>query len=326
MKSIFQSTVGFVFLLIASCVSLQAYAQETIVDTPGAHVYTGSAGTTVNVPGVSVNVPSAQPQAPQPYAAPAPVAAPQAMVMQPAPAAVSSYANANMPGMDFSNQNLAGADFSNAALQGADFTGADLRGAHLSNSTLDGANLTNADLSQADLSNASLNQTIAVNTRFVGTNLANVDMGHLIRQVLVAPVAPPEPRPTYVDAGAISMALKAPQKKIDLTINFDFNSDKLTPDGMKQIDQVARALLDPALQKSRIMIEGHTDNVGSEDYNKDLSYRRAMRVSRLLIDQYGIAPARLSAQGFGKSKPIASNDTDLGRAMNRRVTLVNLGE
>jgi OOP family OmpA-OmpF porin len=74
------------------------------------------------------------------------------------------------------------------------------------------------------------------------------------------------------------------------------------------------------------MIEGHTDNIGKDNYNKDLSYRRATRVLSTLAEQYGIQASRLSAQGFGKDRPVASNASDLGRAQNRRVTIVNLGQ
>lgn len=342
MTSAARLSLCFVLAFLLSGTAVQA--SETTVDTPSAHVYTGSAGTVVTAPGVSINIPTPQLQPAQGATVPAVVPIPVQAVVAQAPA-VTSYANASLPGMDFSNQNLVGADFSNATLTGArfaganlegaqfsnaslqnvDFTGADLKGVKLTNTTLDGANLTNTDLTQADLTNASLNRTIVANTRFAGAILTNVNMGQVIHVAAAAPLAP-APRPVLVDADAISTALMTSQKKIDLTINFDFNSDKLTADGLKQVEQVAHALLDIALSNSRIMVEGHTDNVGGEKYNKDLSYRRATRVMQTLVDQYGVQPARLSAQGFGKAKPIASNDNDLGRAMNRRVTLVNLGE
>ncbi|MFM9889198.1 MAG: OmpA family protein [Rickettsiales bacterium] len=260
----------------------------------------------------------------------------------------ASYMNAKMPGMDFSHKNLAGAiflnaelmkssfagsvltkaDFTNAQLQGVDFSGADLRGANFLNADLSGANLTNANFSGALLLNAVLDGALANGTRFDGADLTNVDMSKLVRtSAVVVPVAVPvAPAPVgVVNAQAIATALKAPQKKIDLTINFDFNSDKLTTDGVRQVEQVASALKDASLTQSRFMIEGHTDNVGSDSYNNDLSYRRATRVLRTLTEQFGIEAPRLSSQGFGKTRPVASNDSELGRAQNRRVTIINLG-
>ena len=69
----------------------------------------------------------------------------------------------------------------------------------------------------------------------------------------------------------------------------------------------------------QVDVEGHTDSIGPEDYNQQLSQRRAQAVVDLLVNQHGIAPARLEAKGFGESQPVASNDTAEGRAENRRV-------
>lgn len=71
-----------------------------------------------------------------------------------------------------------------------------------------------------------------------------------------------------------------------------------------------------------LLIEGHTDNVGSADSNQTLSEKRAAAVRQYLIDTYGIDAARLTSQGFGASRPAASNDTPEGRQQNRRVELV----
>jgi outer membrane protein OmpA-like peptidoglycan-associated protein len=67
------------------------------------------------------------------------------------------------------------------------------------------------------------------------------------------------------------------------------------------------------------VIEGHTDSVGTEMYNLKLSARRANSVAKILNEQYGIDLDRVSAQSLGESQPIASNDTEMGRAKNRRV-------
>ena len=69
---------------------------------------------------------------------------------------------------------------------------------------------------------------------------------------------------------------------------------------------------------AHIRIEGHTDAIGEEEYNIELSQKRAEQVMKFLQEQ-GIDPLRMSAQGFGESRPIGSNRTDQGRAKNRRV-------
>ena len=75
----------------------------------------------------------------------------------------------------------------------------------------------------------------------------------------------------------------------------------------------------------RVRIEGHTDDVGTNDYNKDLSDRRARTVVRYLTGK-GIARERLEPSGFGEDRPIASNATALGRAKNRRVEFTIVDE
>ena len=73
---------------------------------------------------------------------------------------------------------------------------------------------------------------------------------------------------------------------------------------------------------SDAIIEGHTDSNGSDDYNQGLSKRRAETVKMALISKYGINPNRLTAVGYGESRPIATNETSDGRYTNRRVMVV----
>ncbi len=70
------------------------------------------------------------------------------------------------------------------------------------------------------------------------------------------------------------------------------------------------------------MIDGHTDNVGGNDYNLRLSERRSEAVKQALISEYGISADRMTPEGFGASRPKATNDTVEGRALNRRVELI----
>ena len=75
-------------------------------------------------------------------------------------------------------------------------------------------------------------------------------------------------------------------------------------------------------QTWQIAIEGHTDNVGSDAYNHDLSTRRAAAVKDALVRDFGVAAGRLTTAGFGESRPRETNETIAGRARNRRVELV----
>jgi hypothetical protein len=89
------------------------------------------------------------------------------------------------------------------------------------------------------------------------------------------------------------------------------------PPSFRVLDQVAKLVLEHSELK-KIRVEGHTDNVGSAHYNKDLSERRAASVVRYLAGK-GIPRERLTPAGFGFEQPVASNATALGRAKNRRV-------
>ncbi len=75
----------------------------------------------------------------------------------------------------------------------------------------------------------------------------------------------------------------------------------------------------------RVEIQGHTDNIGSDAYNQKLSERRAQSVVTYLVQNFGIDISRLTAKGYGESKPIASNDNAEGRALNRRVQFFIIG-
>ena len=102
-------------------------------------------------------------------------------------------------------------------------------------------------------------------------------------------------------------------------INFDFNSDKIKDESKQTLDQIVKILKDNAAWK--MTVEGHTDNIGGESFNQTLSEKRANAVKKYLTDA-GIEESRLTAKGLGMSKSIAENDTESGRARNRRVELV----
>ena len=103
-------------------------------------------------------------------------------------------------------------------------------------------------------------------------------------------------------------------------IHFDFNKADVKPESEPALKEITKLLQqDPKL---KIYVVGHTDNAGGLDYNMKLSQQRAEAVVKELISKYKIAPDRLKAGGVGPLAPVASNDTEAGKAKNRRVELV----
>jgi outer membrane protein OmpA-like peptidoglycan-associated protein len=107
--------------------------------------------------------------------------------------------------------------------------------------------------------------------------------------------------------------------RITQQIHFEFNKDRIRPESFPVLDAVVDVLgKNPEI---KIEIQGHTDNVGSARYNKDLSNRRAGSVRKYLVS-HGLSPDRLTSQGYGMERPIVDNSTDQNRALNRRVQFV----
>lgn len=101
-------------------------------------------------------------------------------------------------------------------------------------------------------------------------------------------------------------------------VMFDVNSARLKSGAYADIEQVADIL--NRYPETRVRVDGFTDSTGSEDHNLRLSEERAFSVKDALVDR-GVDPARISARGYGEAEPIASNNTEAGRQLNRRVTL-----
>jgi outer membrane protein OmpA-like peptidoglycan-associated protein len=104
-------------------------------------------------------------------------------------------------------------------------------------------------------------------------------------------------------------------------VNFAFNSAELTAEARRELDKVAAVLIDPNIEKYSIIIHGHTDGVGSAEYNQSLSERRAAAARQYFIAQHGIDPNRLTARGHGKSQLLVSSDPT--SEVNRRVQFEN---
>lgn len=103
-------------------------------------------------------------------------------------------------------------------------------------------------------------------------------------------------------------------------ILFEFGSARLTGDALGNVGDIANVLKKEARGR-RISVEGHTDSVGSFSYNQDLSERRAYSVAREL-EHDGVPRSQVSSRGYGEGRPIATNNTDAGRARNRRVEVI----
>jgi outer membrane protein OmpA-like peptidoglycan-associated protein len=103
-------------------------------------------------------------------------------------------------------------------------------------------------------------------------------------------------------------------------IYFDFGSNQLRAESQPVLDEIAQVL--KAYPDWKLRIEGHTDNIGGDGYNQNLSSNRAAAAKKAVTEGDSIGESRLTTQGFGDTHPAASNDTLEGRALNRRVELV----
>jgi len=110
--------------------------------------------------------------------------------------------------------------------------------------------------------------------------------------------------------------------KIDLEINFDYNSAEISAKSLPSVQALGRARSNPDLKGSTFVVAGHTDAVGGESYNQDLSERRADSIKRYLVDKYGINGGDLVTVGYGKSK-LKEPNQPLAE-VNRRVQVVNM--
>lgn len=134
--------------------------------------------------------------------------------------------------------------------------------------------------------------------------------------------APPPPPPEPVPAPPPPPPPEPVKEKVTIRLNVEFDTAKAVVkdeynDEIKKVADFMKQYPD-----STAAIEGHTDNVGNDDYNQKLSEERANSVRQYLIDKFGIDGSRLTAAGYGESKPVADNGTAEGRQQNRRVEAV----
>jgi outer membrane protein OmpA-like peptidoglycan-associated protein len=136
------------------------------------------------------------------------------------------------------------------------------------------------------------------------------------------PAPAPAAAPAPVNAAAMTNDLASTGQVTLYGIYFDFDKADIKPESKGQIDEIAKLLTASANLKLRVI--GYTDNKGTADHNLKLSQRRADAIVAVLVKDYGVAGNRLSASGVGSAAPVASNDTEEGRAKNRRVELLKL--
>jgi OOP family OmpA-OmpF porin len=118
--------------------------------------------------------------------------------------------------------------------------------------------------------------------------------------------------------------LKKDRIEILEIILFEFNKADIKPESFPLLEQVAKVMNGhPEIRAVRI--EGHTDKVGSADYNQHLSAARALAVKTFLFDVGKVDGTRLSTRGYGFDRPVTTNETEEGRAQNRRVEFLILG-
>ena len=131
----------------------------------------------------------------------------------------------------------------------------------------------------------------------------------------------PPPAPVTAQKAAAAMTETEAQMlekgRVTLNVEFDTGKTLVKPRYNKEIEKVAEVM--KKYPELKVVIEGHTDNIGGAKYNQNLSQRRAEAIKNVMVKKYKIEASRLTAKGFGFSKPIADNKTKEGKQKNRRV-------
>jgi OOP family OmpA-OmpF porin len=144
--------------------------------------------------------------------------------------------------------------------------------------------------------------------------------GQPVIQVDIIEDKPMDQRMVVVSAEKMASSIETTGSIALYGIFFDFDRADIKPESQPTLEQMAKLLKD--LPDMKLLVVGHTDNVGGLEYNQKLSQARAESVAKELIVRHAIAPERLTPVGAGVLAPVASNRTEDGRAKNRRVELV----
>jgi OOP family OmpA-OmpF porin len=132
-----------------------------------------------------------------------------------------------------------------------------------------------------------------------------------------APAPAPAPEPVAAEPAPAVEPAVAEVVRVELDVKFDFNKAVVKPNSYGDIKNLADFM--KQYPQTHTTVEGHTDSVGPDAYNQKLSEKRASAVKQVLVNQYGVGANRVNSVGYGKSRPVADNATEAGRAVNRRV-------
>ncbi|MNF31172.1 Outer membrane porin F precursor [compost metagenome] len=127
--------------------------------------------------------------------------------------------------------------------------------------------------------------------------------------VAAAPEPVPEPAPVAEEPAQVV--------RVELDVKFDFDKAQVKEESYGDIKNLADFM--NQYPQTSTTVEGHTDSVGTDSYNQQLSEKRASAVREVLVNQYGVEGQRVNAAGYGETQPVADNATESGRAINRRV-------
>ncbi|MCC6138496.1 MAG: OmpA family protein [Bdellovibrionaceae bacterium] len=137
----------------------------------------------------------------------------------------------------------------------------------------------------------------------------------------ISQIAPPPPQTVVVPVVETTFE-EVPSETIVLSsINFDTKKAQMTPSSRVSMNTPLQQLRNNISSIRLIIVEGHADHVGKDDYNQILSEKRARAVRDVLISELKLENNQVQARGFGESRPVATNETDEGRRKNRRVEL-----
>jgi outer membrane protein OmpA-like peptidoglycan-associated protein len=151
--------------------------------------------------------------------------------------------------------------------------------------------------------------------------------GDTAAQPQTAPT-PPAPQPRVAAGKPVAepgAAATTAGPAVNLTVNFATDSAELTPEAIRTLDELGRALASKDLAGYRFRIEGHTDTVGSREYNRALSERRAQAVVDYVARTFGVDPGRLQAVGMGEDGLLVATPPQTPEPRNRRVQVINVG-
>lgn len=158
-------------------------------------------------------------------------------------------------------------------------------------------------------------------TSIAGAQTARQPSAEEIIQSLRGNPAPAAHRGISIESPLVPVQHEA--KSIDLEINFEYNSAKLSPDSRFVLDSLATALASDELAASRFRIAGHTDGKGADVYNRKLSQQRAQAVASYLVAKKAVQADRVSVVGLGSSQLLDPANPE--SPTNRRVQVINLG-